>query len=171
MPAVGLEKADLGRFGKFLADRHLINAIRWQPDGLLLRQTFVKLAWPADKAAQFKAALPFSPRDSSNVLLRWNGAVTAQISECDERTQRMLKPEEAELRRKVEAQVAAAVTQAWQEFRRGDVAATDRALGEKADSEIFHVPPARAAAMRWRQASLGFVVVLFLGLMLVGKYP
>ena len=49
--------------------------------------------------------------------------------------------------------------------------AADRALGEKSDSEIFHVPPARAAAIRWRQASLGFVVLLFLGMMLVSKYP
>jgi hypothetical protein len=38
-----LEKADLKRFGKFLTDRHLINAFRWRPEGLLLRQTFTKL--------------------------------------------------------------------------------------------------------------------------------
>lgn len=171
LPAARLEKADLKRFGKFLADRHLVNALRWCPKGLLLRQTFAKLAWPADKAAQFKAALPFSARDSSNVLLHWSGEVTAQISEVDDQTGRVLKPEEAELRRKVEAQVAAAATQAWLNFREGNFTAADRALGEKSDSEIFHVPPARAAAIRWRQASLGFVVLLFLGMMLVSKYP
>jgi hypothetical protein len=89
----------------------------------------------------------------------------------DHRTQRVLKPEEAELRHKIETQVAATVKQAWQDFRKHDIAAADRALGEKADSEIFHVPPARAASMRWRQASLGFVVIFFLGMMVVGKYP
>jgi hypothetical protein len=89
----------------------------------------------------------------------------------DARPQRVLKPEEAELRKKVETQVAAAVTWAWQEFRNGNIAAVDHALGEKSDSEIFHVPPVRAASMRWRQASLGFVVLLFLVMMLVGKYP
>ncbi len=166
-----LEKAELKRFGKFLAERNLINSLRWRPDGLLLRQTFTKLPLPPDRAAQFKAALPWSPRDSSNVLLRWNGEVTAQISESDARTSRVVEPAVAELRNKTESQVAAAVTQAWQAFRLGDIAAADRALGEKSDSEIFRVPPARAAAMRWRQASLGFVVILFLGMMLVGKYP
>lgn len=171
MPTTPLEKADLKRFGKFLADRHLINAFRWRPEGLLLRQGFTKLPWPADKVAQFKATLPFSARDSSSVLLHWNGEVTAQISEVDARTQRVLKPEESELRSKVETQVATAVMQAWQDFRMGNIAAADRALGEKPDAEIFHVPPVRAASMRWRQVSLGFVVVLFLGMMVVGKYP
>lgn len=170
-PPPRLEKADLKRFGKFLADRHFTNSFRWRSEGLLLRQTFVKPSWPMSVTAQFKAALPFAPRDSSNVLLHWNGTVTAQLSEQDARTHRVLKPEEAEMRQKVEAQVTAAVTHAWQDFRRGDTAAVDRALGEKADSEIFHVPPMRAAGMRWRQASLGLVVVLFLGMMLVGKYP
>ncbi len=170
-PAEGLTKAELKRFANFLAERNLTNSFRWLPEGLLVRQTFTKLPWPADKTTQFKAALPHAPRDSSNVLLHWNGEVTAHFSEADERTQRVLKPEEAELREKVEVQVAAAATQAWQAFRSGDTAAADRALGEQADSEIFHVPPARAAAMRWRQASLGLVVLLFLGMMLVGKYP
>ncbi len=171
IPIARLEKADLKRFGKFLADRHLINALRWRPEGLLLRQGFTKLPWPADKAAQFKAALPFSPRDSSNVLLQWNGEVTAYFSEADERKQRMLKPEEAALRSKVESQVAAAVTQAWQEFRSGDTSAAEKALGEKAESEIFHVPPARAASTRWLQVTAALPAVLFATMLLVGKYP
>jgi len=145
--------------------------LRWQPEGLLLRQTFTKPPLPPDRAALFKAALPWAPRDSSNVLLRWNGEVTAQISELDARTGRGAEPAVAELRKKAETQVAAAVTQAWLDFRQGDLAAADRALGEKPDSEIFYVPPNRAAAMRWRQASLGLVVLLFLGMMLVGQYP
>ena len=164
-------KLELKRFADFLGDRHLINSSRWCPEGLLLRQIFVKLSWPMNRTAKFKAALPFSRRDSSNVLLLWNGGVKAQISEADARRQRVLKPEEAEMRNKVEDQVTAAVTQAWQQFREGNIAATDRALGEKPDSEIFHVPPARAASIHWRQASLGFVVVLFLGMMMVAQFP
>lgn len=166
-----LEKADLRRFGKFLADRHLINAFRWRPEGLLLRQGFTKLPWPANKAAQFKAALPFSARDSSNVLLHWDGEVTAQISEVDERTQRVLKPEEAALRCKIEAQVAAAVKQAWQEYRSGNTGAAERALGEKSDSEIFVVPPARAASTRWLQVTAALPAVLFAAMLLVERYP
>ena len=164
-------KPELKRFADFLADRHLINGSRWCPEGLQLRQTFPKLSWPINKTGQFKAALPFSPRDSSNVLLRWDGEVKAQISEADTRAQRVLKPEEAEMRTRVEAQVAAAVTQAFQQFRAGNLAAAARALGEKLDSEIFHVPPTRAGSIRWRQASLGFVVVLFLGMMAVNRFP
>ena len=164
-------KPELKRFADFLADRQLINGSHWCPEGLQLRQTFPKLSWPINRTAQFKAALPFSRRDSSNVLLRWDGEVKAQISEADSRAQRVLKPGEAEMRSKVEAQVAAAVTQAWQQFRAGNLAAADRALGEKLDSEIFHAPPTRAASIRWRQASLGFVVVLFLGMMVVGRFP
>jgi hypothetical protein len=178
-PAASLPKETAGRFSNpelkrfadFLADRHLINGSRWCPEGLQLRQTFPKLSWPINKTGQFKAALPFSPQDSSNVLLRWDGEVKAQISEADARAQRVLKPEEAEMRTKVEAQVAAAVTQALQQFRAGNLAAADRALGEKPDSEIFHVPPTRATSIRWRQASLGFVLVLFLGMMALGRFP
>jgi RNA polymerase sigma-70 factor (ECF subfamily) len=171
IPTARLEKSDLERFGKFVADLHLFNAIHWYPDGLLLRQTFTKLPWPADKAAQFKAALPFSARDSSNVLLHWDGDVTAYLSEADQRTQRVLKTEEAALRSKVEAQVAAAVKQAWQEFRGGDTVAAERALGEKADSEIFVVPPARAASTRWLQVLAALPAVLFTAMLLVGRYP
>ncbi len=170
-PAARLEKSDLKRFGKFLADRNLVNGFRWRPEGLVRRQGFVKPSWPMNKAAVFKAAFPLATRDSSNVLLHWNGEVSAQISERDDRTQRMLKPEEAAQRAKIQTQVAAAATRAWQAFRQGDIAAADRALGEQPDSEIFRVPPARSAAMRWRQASLGLVVLLFLGMMLAGKYP
>lgn len=82
--------------------------------------------------------------------------------EEDARAPRVLQPEEMEMRRKVEAQVAAAVTQAWRQFREGNIAAADRALGKKPDSEIFLAPPVRAAVMRWQQASLGYAVILFL---------
>jgi hypothetical protein len=170
-PPARLGKPELKRFGKFLADRNLVNGFRWRPEGLLLRQGFVKPSWPMNDAAVLKAALPLATRDSSNVLLHWTGQVSAQMSERDDRTQRVLAPQEAAQRARIQTQVAAAATQAWQAFRHGDIAAAERALAEKPDSEIFHVPPARSAAMRWRQASLGLVVVLFLAMMLAGKFP
>ncbi len=170
IPTARREKSDLEGFGKFVADRHLINAVRWCPEGLLLRQTFAKLPWPADKAAQFKSGLPFAARDSSNVLLHWNGEVTAQISEVDKRTQRVLKPEEAALRCKIEAQVAAAVKVAWQEYRSGNTVAAESALGEKADSEIFVVPPGRAASTRWLQVIAALPAVVITAMLLVGHY-
>ena len=171
IPTARLEKSDLKRFGKFVADRHLINAVSWRPEGLLLRQGFTKLPWPADKVSQFKAALPFSARDSSNVLLHWDGEVKAYFSEADKQNRRVLKPEEEALRSKVEAQVAAAVKRAWQGFRGGDTVAAERALGEKSDSEIFVVPPARAASTRWLQITAALPAVLFSAMLLVGHYP
>ncbi len=166
-PAAQLEKSDLKRFGKFLTDRHLFNDFRWCPEGLLLRQTFFKPTLPASKAV----LLLFSSRDSSNVLLRWNGDVTATFSEADERAQITRKAEEAALRERLETQVAAAVTQAWREFRNGIIPAAERAVGEKPDAEIFVVPPARAASTRWLQAMLALPVVLFTAMIVLEHHP
>ena len=163
-PAARLEKSDLMRFARFLGDRWLVNDFRWQPEGLLLRQKFLK-PWQANKAG----LIPFLfHRDSSNFLLAWNGEVTAQISEADARTGRVLNVGEAALRTQWETQVTAAVKYAWREFRNGNTAATDRALGQKPDAEIFVVPPARAASTRWKQLSLALPVVMFaVGIVLV----
>jgi RNA polymerase sigma factor (sigma-70 family) len=167
IPAARLEKSDLMRFARFLGDRWLVNDFRWRPEGLLLRKTFLKYPRPANPVVCF---LCFH-RDSSSFLLAWNGEVTAHLSEADERQQRVLSAEEAALRARQEAQVAAAVKFAWREFRNGNTAAADRALGEKPDAEIFVVPPARAASTRWMQASLALVVILFAVMIVLARLP
>jgi RNA polymerase sigma factor (sigma-70 family) len=165
-PATRLEESDLKRFGRFLGDRWLVNDYRWRPDGLLLRQRFVNPFQPNKPSW-----LRIFRRESSNILLAWNGEVTAQISEADTRAGRVLHPAEATLRAQQESLVATAVKCAWREFRNGNTAAAERALGEKSDAEIFVVPPARAASMRWRQVSLGLVVVLFTVMLVLAKNP
>jgi RNA polymerase sigma-70 factor (ECF subfamily) len=166
-PTLRLTKSDMMRFGRFLGDRWLVNDFRWCPEGLLLRQTFMKWPWRTNKAG----LSPFFTRDSSNILLGWNGEVTAHISEADERTRRALNAGEASLRAQWETQVAAAVKLAWQEFRNGNTAATERALGEKPDAEIFVVSPTRAASVRWQWVLLAVPVVLAVAAIVVDWHP
>jgi RNA polymerase sigma-70 factor, ECF subfamily len=160
-------KSEMLAFGRFLNDRHLVNDHRWNPEGLLLRQAF---RLPAGLGGQ-PALFPRFSRDSSNILLHWTGEVSAYFSEADQRSGRTLKPEEATIRRQAEGQVALAVAHAWQEYRGGNIAAADSALGEKSDSEIFLVPPVRAASTRWLQAMLALPVILFTGMLIVERHP
>ncbi|MGC3960018.1 MAG: RNA polymerase sigma factor [Verrucomicrobiota bacterium] len=160
-------KAELIVFGRFLNDRHLVNDFRWNPDGLLLRQSFHQQAGLGMQPARFSRL----SLDSSNIQLHWRGEVSACFSEADQRSGRMLKPEETTTRRQVEEQVALAVAYAWQEFRRGNLVAADGALGEKPDAEIFLVPPARAASTRWLQAMLALPVILFTGMLIWERQP
>jgi RNA polymerase sigma factor (sigma-70 family) len=166
-PSVPLEEPDLMRFGRFLGDRWLVNDFRWCREGLLLRQTFMK--WPPQK--NMAARLLFPTRDSSNILLAWNGEVTAHLSEADERVRRALEVKEAALRTQWETQVAAAVKHAWQEFRKGNTAATERALGEKPEAEIFVVSPSRSSSTRWQQVLLLIPVVIMVVAIVVNWHP
>ena len=167
IPTARLEKSDLMRFARFLGDRWLVNDFRWRPEGLLLRQIFLK-PWRANKAGLF----PFLfHRDSSNLLLTWKGEVTAHISEADARTRRVLSASKAVLRTQLEIQVAAAVKYAWREFRNSNISAAEKALGEKPDAEIFFVPPARAASTRWMQKSLALVVIMYAVMIMLGWLP
>ncbi len=163
VPVARLGKSDLMRFARFLGDRWLVNDFRWLPEGLLLRQKFLN-PLRGKQAGGFS----FFHRDSSNILLAWNGEVTARGSEMNN-----LAPNAstAAWRARLETQVAAAVRFAWREFRNGNIPAAEKALGEKPDREIFVVPPARAASTRWRQAQLALVVVLFAAMIVLGRLP
>ena len=156
-------KSDLMRFARFLGDRWLVNDFRWRPEGLLLRQKFVN-PLRINKASGF----PFFHRNSSNVLLAWNGEVTAQQSEMNRSE---LNASLAARQAQLETQVATAVKFAWREFRNGHIPAAEKALGEKPDKEIFVVPPARAASTRWMQAQLALVVVLFAVMIVLERLP
>jgi len=54
----------------------------------------------------------------------------------------------------LEHQVAAVVAHAWQQFRAGNPAAAERALGELLEKEVFMVSPSRSAAMWWMRLVL-----------------
>jgi len=164
LPALRLGKSDMMRFARFLGDRWLVNDYCWQPEGLLLRQKFVR-PMKINKAG----ILPFLVRrDSSNILLKWDGEITAQQLEKSEHTP---NADAATRQAHLESQVATAVKSAWQVFRAGNISAAETAIGEKPEGEIFVVPPARAAATRWRQASLALVVVMFSAMMVMERLP
>jgi RNA polymerase sigma factor (sigma-70 family) len=163
-PATRLQKSDLTRFARFLGDRWLVNDCRWLPAGLLLRQKFFK-PMNINKAG-------FNPflvrRESSNILLAWNGEVTAQqLEKNDPNRNADATARQAQL----ESEVATAVKFAWKEFRNGNLPAVEKALGEKPEADIFVVPPARAASTRWQQASLALVVVLFSTMFVMERLP
>jgi RNA polymerase sigma factor (sigma-70 family) len=159
-----LGKSDLMHFARFLGDRWLVNDYRWLPEGLLLRQRFVR-PMNINKAG----LVPFLVhRDSSNLLLAWNGDVTAQqLEKNDPRPNADAAARQVQL----ESQVATAVKFAWQSFRAGNISAAEKAIGEKPESDIFLVPPARAASTRWQQASLALVVVMFSVMIVLGRLP
>lgn len=168
--ATRLQKSDLMRFARFLGDRWLVNDYRWQSDGLLLRQKFFN---PIN--INKSVVMPFMGHlNSSNILLAWNGDVTAQQLEknnlqpiANAEVQRAQLNQRAQL----ETQVATAVKSAWQAFRAGNILAAEKAIGEKPEGEIFVVPPDRAASTRWQQASLALVVVLFSTMFVLGRLP
>lgn len=164
-PPHPLPKSDLMRFARFLGDRWLVNDYRWLPAGLLLRQKSVNFLRLIKKTPSFHWA-------SSDLLLAWNGEVTAQqlISNppgADAQAAAKLAAQRAEQ----EAKVAAAVKHAWQQFRNGNLPAAEKAIGETPESEIFIVPPARADSTRWQQASLALVVLLFSAGFIGGRLP
>ena len=164
LSASRLEKSDLMRFARFLGNRWLVNDYRWLPEGLLLRQKFIK-PMNINKAG----VIPFLVhRDSSNFLLAWNGEVTAQQLEKDDPNR---NADATARQAQSESQVATAVKFAWKEFRNGNFPAVEKALGEKPEADIFVVPPARAASTRWQQASLAMVVVLFSTMFVMGRLP
>ena len=150
------------RFARFLGDRWLVNDYRWLPEGLLLRQKFIR-PMNINKAG----VIPFLvQRDGSYILLAWNGEVTAQqLEKIDPNRNADVTARQAQ----VESQVAAAVKFAWKEFRDGDLPAVEKALGEKPEADIFVVPPAGAASTRWQQASLALAVVLFSTMFVMGR--
>lgn len=163
-PATRLQKSDLMRFARFLGDCWLVNDYRWLPEGLLLRQKFIK-PMNINKAG-------FNPfpvrRESSNIQLAWNGEVTAQqLEKNDPNRNADATAGQAQL----ESQVVTAVKFAWNEFRKGNLPAVEKALGEKPEADIFVVPPARAASTRWQQASLALVVVLFAMMIVLERLP
>jgi RNA polymerase sigma factor (sigma-70 family) len=163
-PATRLQKSDLMRFARFLGDRWLVNDYRWLPEGLLLRQKFIK-PMNINKAG----VIPFLVRrESSNILLAWNGEVTAQQLEINDPNR---NADATARQAQLESQVATAVKFAWKEFRNGNFLAVEKALGEKPETDIFVVPPARAASTRWQQASLALVVILFSTMFVMGRLP
>ena len=137
------------RFARFLGDRWLVNDYRWRPEGLLLRQRFF-MPMRINKAG----LIPFLFHgNSSNILLAWNGEVTAQHLEKNGQIRTRPRLNGSPNRKPKWPRRSFA----WRAFRDGNLQAAERAIGEKPESEIFVVParPRRRDPMATSVAGLG----------------
>jgi RNA polymerase sigma-70 factor (ECF subfamily) len=150
-------------FARFLGFRWLAVNYRWETHGLALQLPPVKAGF-LDKMAS--AILPMS-RHCSCVVLRFDGAVLAQCNETDAAELADLAPERWRDTAELETHVSGTVQEAWRSFRAGNVNEAEQLLGEIAESEVFIVPPARAAGTRWQRIFLGLVVVAMVALMVM----
>jgi RNA polymerase sigma-70 factor (ECF subfamily) len=161
-----LDRAALRAFGQFLGSRWLAVNFRWETQGLALRLPPVKTRFLANTVGAF---LPMS-RGCSRLLLRDNGTVVAHLGATDAADLKAANSAKSAPLDELELQVAIAAEHAWHEFRAGNSVATERALGELPESEIFVVPPARARSTRWLRVWLGATVVLMAAAMILGWY-
>ena len=98
----------------------------------------------------------------SHISLGWDGIVSAHCGKTDAGDLSALKTAGITAGKELERVVVETVGQAWQEFRNGNPAAAEAALGEPQDTNVFVVPPARARSMRWWRIFIGASVVLIL---------
>jgi hypothetical protein len=162
-----LKKSQLRAFARFLGTRLLVVDYYWLGSSLWLRLT------PVKRLSLFEAlggsgVCPIGWNRLSTLRLSSDGAVSARLGVRDEAA--LLETEGRDLPDTVglETRVAEAVESAWQHFRAGEIAAAERALGQRLDSEIFKVPPARARSTRVMQA---FMVVAALPIIILTAVP
>jgi len=148
-------------FARFLGSRWLVNNHRWVSEGLQLRlpPTGVSSArWGGLTDLVFN----WSWKSRSQIRLSWDGRVSAQLCEADQKALYKFQGGTTISKTELERQVAAAVTAAWQSHRNSNVAATERALGQQSEKEVFVTPPVRGgiAKVRWLMAILMVLIIL-----------
>jgi RNA polymerase sigma-70 factor (ECF subfamily) len=143
--AAPLSKPQWLRFARFLCSRFLVNDFRWAAEGLWLRLP------PAAPSFFNNAQMMFSLswRHCSQILLRWDGTVMAELRERDERAIRKLAESPLPSLEEQEQQVAGAVEQAWRHFAAGQVDLAEHAVGQLPELEVFKIPAARARTRVW----------------------
>jgi RNA polymerase sigma factor (sigma-70 family) len=161
-------KGELLAFARFLGSRWLVNNHRWVGGGLRLR-----LPLPGFSAWWDWTDLMFnwSWKHRSRIQLAWDGKVSAQLCEADQKALSKFHGDAAISKTELETQVAAAVAVAWRCHRESNVAAAELALGQQPEKEVFVTPPAKGglAKVRWLMAVLlGLVLLSFSGINLPG---
>jgi hypothetical protein len=128
-----LNKSQLLAFARFLGSRWLAVDYHWEGDGLKLLLPAVKLALcnrPSSIYSSFGRQSYFFLRgQGSSVTLQWNGSVSAQLANEDERALLVLEGSAAHASTDLQKQVAASVECAWRHFRKGDAALAEHAIG------------------------------------------
>ncbi len=153
-----LGKKQLLAFARFLCGRFLVNDYRWTPAGLLLRL-------PPSTPSFFNNALTmFSScwRHFSQIELRWDGTVRAELRERDETAIQQLAASPLPSIEELERQVAGAVERAWRGFAQGQPEMAERTLGQLPELEVFKIPPARARVHGWVIRFMVFTTLLML---------
>ena len=156
---VRLHEPDLLAFARFLGSRWLAANFRWETAGLALRLPPVRTNFLSNMAAIF---LPAIPRGSSRVLLTWEGDVIAQCGAGDAALLETLKGSSTADIAELDVTVGTALTNAWRQFRAGDLRAAEQQLGELSESEVFVVPPSRAKSTRWLRFFMASCVLLMI---------
>jgi RNA polymerase sigma-70 factor, ECF subfamily len=144
-------------FARFLGERQLASNFRWGTDGLILYLPAVKSRF----VATWNSIFP-SVRNNSNIILGWDGSVAAFCGKKDAADLEALKRNSVSDLASLQNQVAMAVSQAWRNFREGEIAFAERAIGQIPDTDIFVVPPSRTGANRWTIVLLGCLSILML---------
>jgi len=151
------DRAALRAFARFLGERHLAGNFHWGTDGLILFLPAVKSPFVKTWAAIFP-----SVRNNSYLALGWDGLVAARCGKKDAADLEALKSNSVSDPASLQNQVALAVSRAWQNFREGKNAFSERAIGQIPDAEIFVVPPSRTRSNRWTIVLLGGLSLLML---------
>lgn len=157
-----IDRRALLEFARFLGARFLASNFRSETTGLRLRLMPVGNRFLTNMATVF---MPPITRNCSHILLNLDGTVAAHCGKTDSKDLFALKTVQVANPRELERIVAAAVGEAWQEFRRGNPTRAERMLGETLESDVFNVPPARAKSMRWWRIFLCGALILMLASM------
>jgi RNA polymerase sigma factor (sigma-70 family) len=150
------DRKSLLGFARFLGSRLLVINFRWQARGLMLRLAPVGNRFLTNLGSAF---MPPISRGCSHILLGWDGTVLAHCSKRDAtdltslNTGRPIDPPQ------LECLVGKVVGQGWRDYREGNIAAAEGALGQLPEAAIFVVPPARAKSMLWWRMLLGVAVL------------
>ncbi|MGO8699550.1 MAG: sigma-70 family RNA polymerase sigma factor [Limisphaerales bacterium] len=144
-------------FARFLGSRFLVSNFCWETSGLALRLPPVGSRFLTTMGDLFTPAIS---RNCSRISLGWDGRVSAHCGEADVQTLSQLKTAGMTDAKDVEGLVGLIVGLAWREFRKGNPAGAEVALGQSPETDVFAVPSARSKSTRWWRIYIGASVVL-----------
>jgi RNA polymerase sigma-70 factor (ECF subfamily) len=157
-PAVRFQKQELMEFARFLGTRWLVDSYRWTVGGLALRLP----AFQFSRAGISGYMGIWSRR--SQVLLGWDGKVSAQLCLQDLEAIMKLHPGTPPAISELEGQVVRALATAWEHYRENNFARAERVLGQVPEAEVFVQSPAQTGFTRWRLRFLMVVLALIITL-------
>jgi RNA polymerase sigma factor (sigma-70 family) len=153
-------EAERFRFARFLGKRWLVSNFRQANDILILQLTPVKATF---QSLSWNLAYLGFPRNRSRLELRADGTALATLKAADLIILTHICPGGRLEAPALEACVTTAVTLAWQQFRAGDLAAAERALGQVPESEVFIRPIKKSISTQLQRALVigvaGFVAI------------